>query len=86
MASSLGDLHFALPECQYGTTSAHEQLKDQFIFGVTICDVHDNLPGTIKKDNGIKKCLLEARKVESMIQQRKLPGTHRGSNSYDHVQ
>ena len=76
----------ALPQCQYVTSSAHEQLKDQFIFGVTICGVQDNLLRTIRKDNGIIKCLHEARKVISMIKQRKLLSIHRGSNSFDHIQ
>ena len=57
--SFLNNLCLALLKCQYGTPSAHEQLKDQFIFGVTSCDVQDNLLKTIKKDNRIKNAFKE---------------------------
>ena len=57
--SFLSNLHLSLPRCQYGAASACEQLKDQFIFGVTICEVQDNLHWTIKKDDGIKNALMK---------------------------
>ena len=83
--SFMSNIHLALPNCQYGIASASEQLKNQFIFGVTIHDVQHNLLRTIKNDDRIKKYLHEARMVQSMIKQRKLLGIHRGSNSYDYV-
>ena len=64
--SFLGDLCLALPECQHGTASACEQLKDQFLFGVTIIGVQDNLPRTIRKNDKIEKCLHGASNVESI--------------------
>ena len=49
-----------------------ELLKDQFIFGVCIKEVQNHLSGEITPDDTSEKCLLEARKIESKIEQRKL--------------
>ena len=42
-----------------GIAPACEHLKDQFIFGVTIHDVQDNLLMAIKKDDGIKNAFMK---------------------------
>ena len=51
-----------------------ELLKDQFIFGVCIKEVQDHLLGEITPEDNLDKCLLEARKIESKIEQCKLLG------------
>ena len=49
-------------------------LKDQFIFGVTVHEVQEHLLSEISDDHDLNQCLVEARKIESHIAQRKLLG------------
>ena len=81
--SFLTDFHLALLEYRY--TDGQEQLKDKFIFMTMACNIQDNLLKTIKKEDGIMKCLHEAFKTESMIEQHKMFGIQRQSG-YDQVQ
>ena len=55
-------------------TLQDELLKDQFIFGVCVKEVQDHLLGEITPEDNSDKCLLEACKVESKIEQHKLLG------------
>ena len=50
MDSLFSYLNLDLHECQYGTASAQEQLKDQLVFGVTVHDIQENLLRTLKID------------------------------------
>ena len=49
-------------------------LKDQFIFGVTVHEIQEHLLNEISDDHNLNQCLVEARKIESCIAQRKLLG------------
>ena len=49
-------------------------LKDQFIFGVTVCEIQEDLLNEIGDDHDINQCLQKARKIESCIAQHKLLG------------
>ena len=49
-------------------------LKDQFIFGVTVHEIQEHLLNEISDDHDLNQCLVEARKIESWIVQRKLLG------------
>ena len=67
----------SLPKCRY--TNGKEQFTDQFIFGIIVCDIQKNLLKTIKKEDGIKKCLHETHKTESVIEQHKMTRIQRYS-------
>ena len=67
--------------------------KDQFIFGLAIQEIQDHLVREILAEDSSEKCLLESRKIESKIEQRKLLGiktamtynsiqSHRGRNKF----
>ena len=49
-------------------------MKDQYIFGLGIKEIQDNLLGEIVTEDSEMKCLLESCKVGSKIEQRKLLG------------
>ena len=68
----MAELHLNIVECKYPNTVQDELLKDQFIFGVCIKEVQDHLLGEITPEDNSDKCLLEACKVESKIEQCKL--------------
>ena len=59
-------------------------LKDQYIFGLCIKEIQDHLLGEIVAEDTPEKCLLELRKVESKIEQRKLLGI-KAAISYDAI-
>ena len=77
-------MHLNIVECKYPNTVQDELLKDQFIFGVCIKEVQDHLLGEISLDDTSEKCLLEARKIESKIEQCKLLGI-KTSMTYDAI-
>ena len=70
----MAELHLNIVECKYPNTVQDELLKNQFIFGVCIKEVQDHLLGEITPEDNSEKCLLEARKIESKIEQQKLLG------------
>ena len=70
----MAELHLNIVECKYPNTVQDELLKDQFIFGVCVKEVQDHLLGEITPEDNSDKCLLEAHKVESKIEQCKLLG------------
>ena len=61
-------------ECGYDENMQNILLKDQFIFGVTVHEIQEHLLNEIGDDHDINQCLMEARKIESRIAQRKLLG------------
>ena len=70
----MSDLRLSIVECRYLEIVHDELLKDQFIFRPAIKEIQDHLLGKIKAEDSSEKCLLESRKIESKIEQRKLLG------------
>ena len=70
----MAELKVLICECGYKENTQNIQLKDQFIFGVTVNEIQEHLLIEIGDDNDINQCLQEARKIESCIAQRKLLG------------
>ena len=81
----MSELRLSIVECRYPEIVQDELLKDQFIFGLAIKEVQDHLLGEIKAEDSPEKCLLESRKIESKIGQRKLLGI-KTAMTYDSVQ
>ena len=81
----MSDLRLSIVECRYPNIVQDELLKDQFIFGLAIKEIQDHLLGEIKAEDPSEKCLLEARKIESKIEQRKLLGI-KTAMTYDSIQ
>ena len=71
--SYISELRLALPECKY-KNDTDELLKDQFIFGIGNKEIQDHLLGEISEMDNSVKVLYEARKIESMLAQRKMLG------------
>ena len=61
-------------EFRYPDIVQDELLKDQFIFGLVVKEIQDHLLGEIVAEDTSEKCLLESRRIESKIEQRKLLG------------
>ena len=72
--SYMSELRLSIVEGRYLDIVQDELLKDQFIFGLVIKEIQDNLVGEIVVEDSSEKCLLESRKIESKIEQRKLLG------------
>ena len=68
----MSDLRLSIVEYRYPEIVHDELLKDQFIFGLAIKEIQDHLLGKIKAEDSSEKGLLESRKIESKIEQRKL--------------
>ena len=83
--SYMSELRLSIVECRYPDIVQDELLKDQFIFGLVIKEIQDHLLGEIVAEDSSEKCLLELRKVESKIEQRKLLGI-KAAISYDSIQ
>ena len=83
--SYMSELRLAIVECRYPDIVQDELLKDQYIFGLCIKEIQDHLLGEIVAEDTPEKCLLESRKVESKIEQRKLLGI-KAAISYDAIQ
>ena len=82
--SYMSELHLAIVECRYPDIVQDELLKDQYIFGLCIKEIQDHLLGEIVAEDTPEKCLLESRKVELKIEQRKLLGI-KAAISYDAI-
>ena len=82
--SYMSELRLAIVECHYPDIVQDKLLKDQFIFGLVIKEIQDHLLGEIVAEDSSEKCLLELRKVESKIEQRKLLGI-KAAISYDSI-
>ena len=80
----LTDLELMFPECNYHRDALDDLLKDQIIFGITVKEIQDSLLSNIASYNSIGRCLLEARKIKSQIEQRKLLGI-KTNVSYDAI-
>ena len=83
--SYMSELRLAIVECRYPDIVQDELLKDQFIFGLVVKEIQDHLLGEIVAEDTLEKCLLESRKIESKIEQRKLLGI-KAAISYDSIQ
>ena len=70
----MSELRLAIVECHYPNIVQDELLKNQFIFGLVIKEIQDHLLGEILAEDSSEKCLLELRKIESKIEERKLLG------------
>ena len=70
----MAELKVLIKECGYDQNVQQILLKDQFIFGVTVCEIQEHLLNDIEDDHNQNHCLQEARKIESHITQRKLLG------------
>ena len=81
----MAELRLNIIKCKYPNIVQDELLKDQFIFGVCVKEVQDHLLGEITPEDNSDKCLLEACKVESKIEQCKLLGI-KTSMTYDAIQ
>ena len=80
----MAELYLNIVECKYLNTVQDELMKDQFIFGICVKEVQDHLLGEITPEDNSYKCLLEAQKVESKIEQHKLLGI-RTAITYDAI-
>ena len=83
--SYMSELRLAIVECHYPDIVQDELLKDKFIFGLVVKEIQDHLLGEILAEDTSEKCLLESRRIESKIEQRKLLGI-RAAVSYDSIQ
>ena len=81
----MSDLRLSIVECRYPNIVQDELLKDQLIFSLAIKEIQNHLLGKIKAEDPSEKCLLEARKIESKIEQRKLLGI-KTAMTYDSIE
>ena len=79
----LAELKVLIKEYGYDQNMQNILLKDQFIFGVTVCEIQEQLLNDIEDDHDLNHCLQKARKIESPIAQRKLLGLK--SVQYDSI-
>ena len=70
----MAELKVLIRECSYEDNMQTILLKDQFIFGVTVREIQEHLLNEISDDHDLNMALVEARKIESRITQRKLLG------------
>ena len=80
----MAELRLNIVECKYPNVVQDELLKGQFIFSVCVKEIQDHLLEEITPNDNLDKCLLEAIKVESNIEQRKLLGI-KTAMTYDAV-
>ena len=78
----MAELKVLIKECGYEENMQNILLKDQFIFSVTIREIQEHLLNEID-DHDLNQCLIETRKIESHIAQRKLLGSK--SVQYDSI-
>ena len=78
----MSELCLSIGECRYPDDVQDQLLKDQYIFGMYVKKIQDHLLGVILPEDTAEKCLLESRKIESKIEQRKLLGI-KTSMTYD---
>ena len=79
----MAELKVLIKECGYDQNMQQILLKDQFIFGVTVCEIQEHLLNDIEDDHDLDHCLQEACKIESLIAECKLLGLK--SVQYDAV-
>ena len=70
----MAELKVLIKECGYEQNMQNILLKDQFIFGVIVCEKQEHLLNEIGDDHNINQCLQEVRKMELCIAQSKLLG------------
>ena len=70
----MAELKVLIKECGYDQNMQQILSKDQFIFGITVCEIQEHLLNDIEDDHNLNHCLQEACKIESCIAQRKLLG------------
>ena len=80
----MSELRLAIVKCRYPEIVQDELLKDQYIFGLSIKEIQDHLPGEIVVEDTPEKCLFESCKVESKREQRNLLGI-KTSITYDAI-
>ena len=80
----MSGLRLPIVECWYPEQVQDKLLKDQYIFGLTVNETQDHLLGEIVSEDSAEKCLLESRKIESKIEQRKLLGI-KTAMTYDYT-
>ena len=68
----MAELKVLIKEWSYDQNMQQILLKDQFIFGVTVCEIQEHLLNNIEDDHDLNHCLQEVSKIESCIAQRKL--------------
>ena len=59
----MAELKVLIKECGYNQNMQNILLKDQFIFGVTVCEIQEHLLSDIEDDHDLNHCLQEARKL-----------------------
>ena len=70
----MAEFKVLIKECGYNQNMQNILLKDQFIFGVTVCEIQEHLLNDTENEHDLNHCLQEAHKIESHIAQRKLLG------------
>ena len=80
----MSELHLSIVECGYQDDVQDQLLKDQYIFSLCVKEIQDYLLGEIVPEDTTEECLLESRKIESKIEQRKLLGI-KTSMTYDDI-
>ena len=68
----MSELRLHIVECKYLHDVFDQLLKYQYILGACIKENQDHPLGEITPEDTSEKCLLESRKIESKIEQRKL--------------
>ena len=80
----MSEIRLAIVECRYPYDVQDELLKDQYIFSLCAKEFQNHLLGEIVPEDTAEKCLLESRKIELKIEQRKLLSI-KTSMTYDAV-
>ena len=57
----MAGLKVLIKECGYDQNMQNILLKDQFIFGVTVCEIQEHLLNDIEDDHDLNHCLQEGR-------------------------
>ena len=60
----MAELKVLIKECGYDQNMQQILLKDQFIFGVTVHEIQEQLLNEIEDDHDLNHCLQEARKID----------------------
>ena len=80
----MSELRLAIVKCRYPDDVQDQLLKDQYRFSLCVKEIQDHLLGEITPEDTAEICLLESRKIESKIEQRKLLGI-KTSMTYDTI-
>ena len=68
----MSELRLAIVECRYPDDVQDQLFKEWYIFSLYVKEIQDHLLGEITLEDTAEKCLLESRKIELKIEQRKL--------------